>query len=474
MNIDKYIQKPIPIKKQLLQLFAPADSITIFDIGACEGEDSIRYSMLFPNATIIAFEPVPDNIKKIDQNIKKHGVKNIRIAPFALSNYAGTAAFQASSGQPFEHSNQWNYGNKSGSLLKPASMLFEKHSWLKFEQNIEVECNTIENYCTQANIEQIDFIHLDVQGAELNVLQGAGKYLSRIKAIWLEVENVELYENQPLANDVEFYMTNAGFVKILDKVHKVSGDQLYVHKSVAFKFEKGNNWIIRKLIAWYNRLKQPNSRTSYAQAGEDLLIQFVLNALRIYRPAYLDIGAHEPIFLSNTYYFYKKGNFGVSIEPDTYLFKSFKKKRKRDICLNIGVGISSLKEADLYILTNRTLNTFSKTEALNYEKVNGIKIEKVIKIPLVNINEVIADYFPKCPNFISIDVEGLDFEIVKSFDFEKYRPEVFCIETINFTNNNTETKNTQIIEFMKQKGYMIFADTYINTIFVEESKWRNR
>lgn len=215
-------------------------------------------------------------------------------------------------------------------------------------------------------------------------------------------------------------------------------------------------------------------KTSYSQSGEDLIINFILSTLGIKSPTYIDIGAHHPFYLSNTAFFYENGSRGVCIEPDPTLFKTIQKYRKNDICLNIGIGLSEEKEADFFIMTSPTLNTFSKEQAIEYESYGNITIEKVHKVSLKNINNIIESYVKKTPNFVSLDVEGLDYQILKSFDFEKYRPEVFCIETLTYTEDKSEKKLTEIIEFMLEIDYMIYADTYINTIFVNRASWENR
>lgn len=214
-------------------------------------------------------------------------------------------------------------------------------------------------------------------------------------------------------------------------------------------------------------------KNSYSQCGEDLIVEFILNAMKVKDIRYLDIGAHHPYYLSNTALFYEKGAIGVCVEPDPELFKEIKKYRKRDICLNVGVGLNGHREASFFIMSAPTLNTFSEEDAMKYEK-GSHNILKKIKLPLLSINEVIQDNFDLCPNFISLDVEGLDFEILKTFDFSKYRPEVFCIETLTYTENNSEEKIEKINEFMISNDYFVFADTYINTIFVDSYKWRNR
>ena len=65
-------------------------------------------------------------------------------------------------------------------------------------------------------------------------------------------------------------------------------------------------------------------------------------------------------------------------------------------------------------------------------------------------------------------------QILKSFDFSHYRPEVFCIETLTYAENHSERKVTEILEFMKSNDYFNYADTYINTIFVDNKIWCDR
>lgn len=214
---------------------------------------------------------------------------------------------------------------------------------------------------------------------------------------------------------------------------------------------------------------------SYSQCGEDLIVRFIFKVLKIEKPTYIDIGAHHPEYLSNTYLLYKNGSSGVCVEPDPTLFEQIKRKRPKDICLNIGIGSTEATLADFFVMSTKVLSTFSKKEADYLIETTNKKVEKVIKIPLVPIDTVIEKYLDsKVPNFVSLDTEGYDFAILKSFDFQKFRPEVFCIETLTYTENKTEEKETEIIEFMVAKGYFPYADTYINTIFVDKNKWLNR
>lgn len=208
------------------------------------------------------------------------------------------------------------------------------------------------------------------------------------------------------------------------------------------------------------------ARISYSQAGEDIIIDALFENLKRQETTYLDIGANDPLICNNTYLLYKKGWRGVLVEPDAAMCEVAKSKRSEDTIVNIGIGLSNESEAPFYVFPGRlnTWNTFSKEEAGIRETASGIKA-KQISVPLKTINNIIEQYFPACPNFISVDVEGLDLDILKSLDFNRFRPDVFCVETISFSINNEGKKLDDVQEFLSSKDYFVYADTHINTIF---------
>jgi len=234
MTRDAYIRSPLPIAEELQTLFNSLDPLVIFDIGACEGEDSIRYGREFPNARIYAFEPLPSNMTTLKRQVAAYGATQVEAFPIALSDERGTATFYVSSGSPenLPSTEDWEYGNKSSSLLPPAE-LREHYPWIRFEQSIEVDTDTLAGFCAARGIGRIDFIHMDVQGAELKVLRGAGDLLRGVRAIWLEVEKVALYAGQPLADEMQQFMNANGFVKRKDTVGEVTGDHLYVREDLS-------------------------------------------------------------------------------------------------------------------------------------------------------------------------------------------------------------------------------------------------
>ena len=208
-----------------------ASSLLIFDIGACEGESSLRYQRLFPNARIFSFEPLPSNFDLVKKYIEEYNAgQSIFPFQFCLSDKQEELTFYVSSGKPEGASDEnWDYGNKSSSLLPPSGTI-DVHPWLKFNQAIKVQSTTLEDFCLSNTISKIDFIHMDVQGAELLVLKGAGDFLQHINMVWLEVESVELYKEQPLKADIEYFMNSNGFIKLEDTVYSEAGDQFWAKR----------------------------------------------------------------------------------------------------------------------------------------------------------------------------------------------------------------------------------------------------
>ncbi len=230
--------------------------------------------------------------------------------------------------------------------------------------------------------------------------------------------------------------------------------------------------LVPKLKQWW-RNRSENQSISFAQCGEDLILHYLFTTLGITKVTYLDVGAHHPTYLSNTYLFYNAGGSGVCVEPDPSLSGEFARKRPRDLMLNCGVGTAN-GLADFFILSTTSLNTFSRTEAERYESYGTQRIMQTVPVEVKTVNDIIEHNFAKCPNLVSLDVEGLDYAVLSQFDFTRYRPEVFCVETLSYTEDKTERKLDEIIDLMHARGYITYADTYINTIFVDARAWKGR
>lgn len=221
--------------------------------------------------------------------------------------------------------------------------------------------------------------------------------------------------------------------------------------------------ILRKLIG-------KKYRKTYSQSGEDILINNIFILRGIKKPSYLDIGANDPYFLSNTALFYIKGSRGINIEANPNLHKKFNRIRSNDINLNIGIG---LKEdiLDFYIMEDNTLSTFSKMEC-DKMVAQGKPLKEVKRISITTVAKVLEKYCGgQFPDFLSVDVEGLDFEIIQSIDFNNSRPKVICVEASEYSPIGAGAKRVELTDFLVSKGYYEYANTNLNAIMVDRNFW---
>lgn len=212
-----------------------------------------------------------------------------------------------------------------------------------------------------------------------------------------------------------------------------------------------------------------NVYNTYSQAGEDAVLAFLFADKKLETVSYLDIGTNAPAYCNNTYLLYQKGSRGVCVEADKTLISEIERIRPLDKVINAGVAVGNESEADFYIFDVKGLNTFDKEEAEKRQSRGTFKITEVVKVPLVSINSIVKEHFASYPDFLSIDIEGLDLDVLKSLDYEQYPIPVICVETCTYSENHIRPKDHSIAEFVLSKGYEVYADTYINTIFVNKS-----
>ncbi|MEO6452494.1 MAG: FkbM family methyltransferase [Ginsengibacter sp.] len=189
---------------------------------------------------------------------------------------------------------------------------------------------------------------------------------------------------------------------------------------------------------------------------------------------YIDIGANDPILYNNTYLFYQKKSTGVLIEPDPVFNKILKRARPKDKVIQAAISDKKTGEADFYIFDEPSVNTLSKEEATLRQQISGYHLKEIKKIKLLTIENIIADHFNnKLPHLVSLDVEGVDLAVLASFNFSKYPVPVWIVETCEFSVTHLKPKILPIIALMQSKGYFIYADTYVNTIFVNKDWFDN-
>jgi FkbM family methyltransferase len=211
-------------------------------------------------------------------------------------------------------------------------------------------------------------------------------------------------------------------------------------------------------------------KKSYSQCGEDILVQYIFNLRGIPKPSYIDIGAFDPLVLSNTAILYKKGSKGINVEANPKLIDQFHRFRPNDINLNLGIG-SEEGTLEFYIMKEKAHSTFSKVEAENLIS-NGHEIEEITKVKVSTLSKILEEYCGnKFPDFLSIDVEGLDLDILKSIDFEITAPKVICVEAADYSPIGAGERRVELLDFLVSKGYYEYANTNLNAIMVKRDFW---
>lgn len=208
---------------------------------------------------------------------------------------------------------------------------------------------------------------------------------------------------------------------------------------------------------------------SFSQEGEDIVLK------RLFRNKqdgfYVDIGAHHPFRLSNTYLFYKNGWRGINIDPLPESEELFKKYRSEDI--NLCIGISSTEtELKYYMFNEPALNTFNEKEAQRKDgSENKFFIEKVISVQTKRLETILDNYLPKNKriDFLTIDVEGHDIEVLKSNNWEKYSPKIILVEELR-SNISDIIKRSEINHYLNEIGYKLYYRTYNTSFYLKKDK----
>ena len=487
---DKYLNQKFEFDKEIDLLFKKNDELIILDVGACEGEESIRFAKKYPNSRLLTFEPLPSNVKLIKKNFIKYNVNNSELFQLALSDTDGVTDFYVSSGNPeTRKKDDWDYGNKSSSLLMPAKTK-DVHTWLKFDKKIKVETAKLYNILKESEIKWVDFIYMDVQGAELKVLKGMEDYIYRTKAIWLEVENIELYKNQPLKKEIEKFMKNNGFYLVKSTVNNIAGDQLYINSRLVshakFKELRSTNKnslktkIIPKVLTKINNkinfgseeVFLESERTTikvskgmlwaYSKDGyyEKNVAHWIQKILSIQDyPAFYDVGAN------NGYYSLVALLMGSNVyafEPTISSYKILKKNisylrefTNRNIVIN-KLALSDKKELGyINVYTSSGNNSIAdRNIPINHE----LKYIKKQKINIDKLDSYLISKSAKRPTFIKIDVEGNELMVLKGAKktIEKHRPSLI-VEYSESTTKDAGYNRKDIYKFLNKYNYKIFG-----------------
>jgi len=228
-------------------------------------------------------------------------------------------------------------------------------------------------------------------------------------------------------------------------------------------------WRIRKKLLELIKAIPRHGDVFFSQEGEDMLLRRHFGGKEC--GFYVDVGAHDPCRFSNTYWFYRRGWRGINIDPLPGVMVSFAKLRPRDINLELAMSSHS-QNLTYYMFNEPALNTFDPLLAHNRDGKQGNRIVSENVLVTRSLKSVFGEYLPEGQriDFLTVDVEGCDLDVLRSNDWTVYRPEVVLAEDVNAVDIKQALEGNVTL-YMANVGYVLVAKT-VNTLFYRDASVR--
>jgi len=197
------------------------------------------------------------------------------------------------------------------------------------------------------------------------------------------------------------------------------------------------------------------SSVSFSQFGEDLLVKKLLSGVEC--GTYVDVGCYDPIYLSNTYLFYKLGWRGLLIDANPETIPRLQQMRPRDTVCHFAVGTKTEDvsvvtfDAGMFATLKSNLSLVPEDFRANPRSYNVQQRPLAVLLREANLDQI---------DFMDIDCEGSDLDVLASNDWSKYRPSVIAVED---HSRGTDVSDTH--RFMVKQGYVLRARALITSIF---------
>lgn len=173
------------------------------------------------------------------------------------------------------------------------------------------------------------------------------------------------------------------------------------------------------------------AKITYSQMGEDVVVYHLPTKVfnKMDRGFYVDVGAYHPRMYSNTRFLNMVGWHGINIDASGEAIAQFSRERPQDINVCCGVGV---EEADVpfYEFANSSASTISPQQAKLWQKELGWNLVTTSTVHVRPLNSILEEFLPagQQMDYMNVDLEGMDGEVIKSLDFSRFRPKVLTIE----------------------------------------------
>lgn len=194
---------------------------------------------------------------------------------------------------------------------------------------------------------------------------------------------------------------------------------------------------------------------SFSSAGEDMILRHMLGSEKM-SGFYVDVGAFHPTLFSNTYFFYLNGWRGINVEARPGSKTLFDKVRPRDVNLEVGISRQRGELTYYFIAEDSPMNSFSPEFLQQIEMVEAVRSK--IPVSTLPLAEVLDRHLPKGQSidFLTVDVEGHDYEVLESNDWQRFRPRLIVVE-----DEELDPDESRIVQMMKGHGYELCAQNVI-------------
>jgi FkbM family methyltransferase len=202
---------------------------------------------------------------------------------------------------------------------------------------------------------------------------------------------------------------------------------------------------------------------AYSQEGEDLVLARLFGEGSI--GVYVDVGAHHPLRFSNTHRLYLQGWRGVNVEPNPDQLALFERLRPGDV--NVACGVSDAAGTLTYVMFNEpALNTFD-AELAKTREGGAYRIVGTREIDVVPLADLLAQCLEPgtAIDLLTVDVEGLDLNVLRSNDWSRWRPRCVIAEALR--SDVEAVLGSPLHAFLRAQGYRFFAKTFNSVFYLE-------
>lgn len=224
--------------------------------------------------------------------------------------------------------------------------------------------------------------------------------------------------------------------------------------------------LLQKVLKKIKERLCPFGNLYFSQNGEDIVLSKIFDeelfGEKKKQGFYVDVGAYHPFRYSNTLYFYRYAWRGINIDADDRFFNLFKFFRRRDLSLNLAVGLGKKKKRAFYVFEDGAFNTFDEKLAKSLIKSGRSNLLEKKMLQVMSLGEILDENLEKGQeiDFMSVDVEGLDLEVLQSNNWDKYAPKVLLVE-----NLQDKQKVKKIEDFLQKKGYFLKSQVFNTGIY---------